>query len=141
MIKCTDLEGQRDATVKGKEWKNVDKNELMAFIGLTLLAGSEKNWDVSVRELFGSHLHNPMYKATMSVRRFEDVCHVLRFDDKRTWRQPGEEVQKNLGENNVKMLCSRFRNTGRNITTGNFFTSVPLAQHLLEKDHTIVGTL
>uniref|UniRef100_A0AAQ4RU08 PiggyBac transposable element-derived protein domain-containing protein n=1 Tax=Gasterosteus aculeatus aculeatus TaxID=481459 RepID=A0AAQ4RU08_GASAC len=58
-----------------------------------------------------------------------------------TGRQPGEEVQKNLGENIVQQLCSRFRNTGRNITMDNFFTSVPLAQHLLEKDPTIVGTL
>lgn len=33
-----------------------------------------------------------------------------------TGRQPGEEVQKNLGENIVQQLCSRFRNTGRNIT-------------------------
>ena len=30
---------------------------------------------------------------------------------------------------------------GRNITMDNLFTSVPLAQHLLEKDLTIVGTL
>ena len=56
----------------------------MAFIGLTLLAGSEKNWDVSIREVFGSPLHNPMYKATMAVGRFEDSRRVLRFDDKRT---------------------------------------------------------
>uniref|UniRef100_A0A8C4PWG8 PiggyBac transposable element-derived protein domain-containing protein n=1 Tax=Eptatretus burgeri TaxID=7764 RepID=A0A8C4PWG8_EPTBU len=164
-----------------------------------------------------------MSKATMAVGRFEDIRHVLRFDDKRTravyqetdhmaafryiwdlflvkcrqrfissdcvtvdeqlvsfrgrckflqyipkkpakyglkifWlcdaripyaidgivytgRQPREEVQKNLGEKIVLQLCSRLRNIGRNITTDNFFTSVPLAQHLLEKDLTIVGTL
>ncbi|KAK1903875.1 Glycylpeptide N-tetradecanoyltransferase [Dissostichus eleginoides] len=56
----------------------------MAFIGLTLLPGSEKNWDVSVRELFGSPSHNPIYKATMAVGRFDDIRRVLRFDDKRT---------------------------------------------------------
>ena len=34
----------------------------------------------------GSHspLHNPMYKATMSIGRFEDIHSFLRFDDKRT---------------------------------------------------------
>ncbi|XP_048861754.1 piggyBac transposable element-derived protein 4-like [Brienomyrus brachyistius] len=223
VMKCTNFEGRRVATARGKEWKNINKVELMAFIGLTLLAGSEKNWDAPIRELFGSPLQNPMYKATMAVGRFEDIRRVLRFDDKRTsafrletdhmaafryiwdlflvncrqrfipsdcvtvdeqlvpfrgrskflqympskptkyglkifWvcdahipyaidgmvytgRQPGEEVQKNLGENIVQQLCSRFRNTGRNITTDNFFTSVPLAQHLLEMDLTIVGTL
>lgn len=45
------------------------------------------------------------------------------------------------GENIVRQLCSGFRHTGRNITTDNFFTSVPLAEHLLEKGLTIVGTL
>lgn len=223
VITCTNLEGWRGATARGREWKNVNKDELMAFIGLTLLAGSEKNWNVSFCELFGSTLHNPMYKATMSVGRFEDICRILRFDDKRTravhletdhmaafryiwdlflvncrqrfipsdcvtvdeqlvpfrgrckflqympkkpakyglkifWvcdarityaidgiiytgRQPGEDIQKNLGEKIVMQLCSRFRNTGRNITMDNFFTGVPFAQHLLEKDLTIVGTL
>ncbi|XP_051984398.1 piggyBac transposable element-derived protein 4-like isoform X3 [Xyrauchen texanus] len=58
-----------------------------------------------------------------------------------TGRQPGEEVQQNLGENIVQQLCSRIRQTGRNITMDNFFTSVPLAEKLLEKNLTIVGTL
>ncbi|KAJ4942402.1 hypothetical protein JOQ06_012268 [Pogonophryne albipinna] len=222
VLRCTNMEGRRVATNRGKEWKNLSKEELMAFIGLTILAGSEKNWDVPIRVLFGSPLHNPMYKATMSIGRFEDIRRLLRFDDKRTrasrletdhmtafryiwdlflvcrqkfipsdcvtvdeqlvpfrgrtmflqympskpakygikifWvcdartpyaidgivytgRQPGEEVQKNLGENTVRQLCSGFRHTGRNITTDNFFTSVPLAEHLLEKGLTIVGTM
>ncbi|KAI4797357.1 hypothetical protein KUCAC02_025155, partial [Chaenocephalus aceratus] len=38
-------------------------------------------------------------------------------------------------------LGSGFRHPGRNITTDNFLTSVPLAEHLLEKGLTIVGTL
>ncbi|XP_061756675.1 uncharacterized protein LOC133552992 isoform X1 [Nerophis ophidion] len=77
VMKCTNLEGRRVATARRKEWTNVTKDEFMAFIGLTLLAGSEKNWDVSVRELFGSPLHNPMYKATMAVGRFEDIRRTL----------------------------------------------------------------
>ena len=58
-----------------------------------------------------------------------------------TGRQPGEAVNKNLGFKIVSQLCSEFRPTGCNITTDNFFTSVPLADHLLEKGLTIVGTL
>ncbi|GLD67801.1 piggyBac transposable element-derived protein 4-like protein [Lates japonicus] len=199
VLTSTNMEGRRVAPDRGKEWKNVSKVELMAFIGLTILAGGEKNWDVPICELFGRPLHNPMYKATMSIGRFEDIRRFLRFDDKRTrayrletdhmaafryiwdlflincrqkfipsdcvtvdeqlvpfrgrtkflqympskpakygikifWvcdartpyaidgivytgRQPGEEVQKNLGENIVRQLCSGFRHTGRNITT------------------------
>ncbi|KAJ0019155.1 hypothetical protein NQD34_006724, partial [Periophthalmus magnuspinnatus] len=56
-------------------------------------------------------------------------------------RQPGEDIQKNLRENIVCQLCSEFRHKGRNITKDNFFTSVPLAEHLLEKVLTVVGTL
>ena len=84
VLTCTNMEGRRVAVVRGKECKNVSKDELMAFIGLTILGGSEKNWDVSIRELFESPLHNPMSKATMSIRRFENICRFLRFDDKRT---------------------------------------------------------
>ncbi|KAJ8363286.1 hypothetical protein SKAU_G00121170 [Synaphobranchus kaupii] len=58
-----------------------------------------------------------------------------------TGRQPGEDVQKNLGEKIVEQLCSGIRQTGRSITMDNFFTSVPLAEKLLEKNLTIVGTL
>ncbi|XP_056880632.1 piggyBac transposable element-derived protein 4-like isoform X2 [Takifugu flavidus] len=58
-----------------------------------------------------------------------------------TGRQPGEEIKKKLGETVVQQLCSGIRGTGRNITMDNFFTSVPLAEKLLEKDLTIVGTL
>lgn len=81
VITCTNLEGWRGATARGREWKNVNKDELIAFIGLTLLAGSEKNWNVSFCELFGSTLHNPMYKATMSVlgdlRTFAISCALM----------------------------------------------------------------
>lgn len=166
----------------------------MAFIGLTLLAGGEKSWDVALRELFMDPLQNPIYKATMSIKRYEDIRRVIRFDDKRTralrqetdhmaafryvwdcfldncrrrfipsdcvtideqlvpfrgrckfrqympskptkygikifWmcdarvpyaidgtvytgRQPGQEVQRNLGESVVQQLCSGIRQTG-----------------------------
>ncbi|XP_056880212.1 piggyBac transposable element-derived protein 4-like [Takifugu flavidus] len=222
VLKCTNLEGRRAAAVKGKDWKSIDKEEFLAFIGLTLLAGGDKSWDVALRELFLDPLQNPIYKATMGVGRYENIRRFLRFDDRRTralrletdhmaafryvwecfldkcrrrfipsdcvtideqlvpfrgrcrflqympskpakyglkifWmcdarvpytidgtvytgRQPGEEIKKKLGETVVQQLCSGIRGTGRNITMDNFFTSVPLAEKLLEKDLTIVGT-
>lgn len=42
------------------------------------------NWDVPVGVFFGSRLHNPLYKATMSIQRFKDIRRFLHFDDKRT---------------------------------------------------------
>ncbi|MGH0140791.1 UNVERIFIED_CONTAM: hypothetical protein FKN15_035293 [Acipenser sinensis] len=41
----------------------------------------------------------------------------------------------------MQQLCSQLRNTDHNITTDHFFTSVPLAEALLEKGLTLVGTL
>ena len=84
VCKCTNLEERRVESSRRKRWNNVFKEELLAYFGLVLLAGSEKQWDVSTRELFGNDFSNPMYKATMSVERFEDIRRFLRFDDKRT---------------------------------------------------------
>lgn len=85
VLKCTNLEGRRiAATAKGKEWRNIDKEEFMAFIGLTLIAGGEKSCHVALRELFLDPLQNPIYKATMALKRYEDIRRVIQFDDKRT---------------------------------------------------------
>ncbi|XP_051508182.1 uncharacterized protein LOC127414289 isoform X1 [Myxocyprinus asiaticus] len=220
ILRCTNLEGQRAASAKGKLWKEVTKEELKAFIGLTLLIGMEKSEDVPTQELFLDPLQNPLYKATMSGGRFEDIGRYLRFDDKRTrveretsdtlaafryvwdlflincrerfipsdcvtvgeqlvlfrgrckflqfkpgppakygikifWmcdarvpyaidaviyigRLPGEV---NPAENTVLKLSSGLQETGLNITMGNYFTSVPLAEKLLERNLTMVGTL
>ena len=64
--------------------EKIDYEELFAFIGLTLLAGVEKIWDVSGQELFSDPLQNPMYKATVAVRKYKDIRRLVRFDDKRT---------------------------------------------------------
>lgn len=53
VLTCTNMEGRRLATDREKEWKNVTKHELMAFIGLTILSGSDKNWDVPVCVFLG----------------------------------------------------------------------------------------
>jgi len=58
-----------------------------------------------------------------------------------TGKQPGEEVQRNLASKVVHQLCSQLRNTGRNITMHNFFTSAPLAEELLSKGLILVGRL
>lgn len=45
--------------------------------------------------------------------------------------QPSTGREVNQGERVVKTLSSKFRDTGRNITTDNFFTTLPLAKFLL----------
>ncbi|XP_033971282.1 piggyBac transposable element-derived protein 4-like [Trematomus bernacchii] len=46
-----------------------------------------------------------------------------------------------LGENVVLRLVEPFVGKGRNITTDNFFTSLPLAKALLAKNTSLVGTI
>ncbi|XP_067278005.1 piggyBac transposable element-derived protein 4 [Pseudorasbora parva] len=84
ILQCTNLGGLRTASAKGKVWQKVTKEELNAFIGLSLLIGLERNGDVPVRELFLDPLQNPLYRATMSVGRYQDLHGCLQFDNKKT---------------------------------------------------------
>jgi hypothetical protein len=51
------------------------------------------------------------------------------------------EREKNQGERVVLDLIEPLAGSGRGVTTDNFFTSVSLAEKLLEKNLTLVGTL
>jgi len=56
-------------------------------------------------------------------------------------KQVGENRQAGLGTTIVMNLTGRWLQSGRNTVCDNFFTSVPLAEELLEEHTTIVGTL
>lgn len=53
----------------------------------------------------------------------------------------GDVREKNQGERVVKQLAAYYKGSGRNITMDNFFTSLPLAKHLLSWQLSVVGTL
>jgi len=69
---------------KDTTWKPITNIEFIGFLGLLLKAGVNKSWDVPIRELFLDPECDPIYSATMSVNRFEDIRRFLGFDDKRT---------------------------------------------------------
>ena len=56
-------------------------------------------------------------------------------------RQPGEPREVGKGARVVKQLTYPWRNSGRNVTADNFFSSIPLATDLLQDGLTYVGTL
>ena len=56
-------------------------------------------------------------------------------------RQPGEEVKRNLGSSMVHELCSPLQCSGFSVTADNLFTSVQLAESMLDKNLTLVGIL
>ena len=53
----------------------------------------------------------------------------------------GNVREKNQRERVVKELAAPFKNSGRNITMDNYFTTLPVAKHLLSWKLTITGTL
>ncbi|KAK4324273.1 hypothetical protein Pmani_005113 [Petrolisthes manimaculis] len=54
--------------------------ELKAFIGIHIFAGSQKDNHMSTREMW-QVTSSPVYRAVMSVGRFEFLINCLRFDD------------------------------------------------------------
>jgi len=58
-----------------------------------------------------------------------------------TGRAAGQPPEKNQGERVVHDMVEVVKGTGRNVTTDNFFTSVPLARDLLKKKLSLLGTL
>ena len=80
LLLCTNLQG-RWITAK---WNALKKEELLAFIGVLLLAGVEKNWDLDIGQLFLDQRQDPFYKAAFGINKFENKRRHLRFNDKRT---------------------------------------------------------
>ena len=53
----------------------------------------------------------------------------------------GNVHDKNRGERVVKEVAALLKNSGRNITMDNYFTTLPVAKHLLSWKLTITSTL
>ena len=69
-------------------WENdLQKSEFLAFIGLLILAGVQKCKSQNLPELWDLQWGLPVFRATMSYRRFTDILRALRFDDKSTRQQ------------------------------------------------------
>ena len=52
-----------------------------------------------------------------------------------------EEREVGLGEHVTLSLMEPYKNTGPNVTTDNFFTSLSLARRLLQSNITMLGTI
>ena len=52
-----------------------------------------------------------------------------------------KEVHISLAQNVVEQLTLPLRNSGINVTTDNFFTSIPLAQSLMAQNISLLGTM
>ena len=85
IMNFTNKHGASDAKRRKAEWNVVDLTEMKAFIGLLYLLGVSKGNHENVRKLWSDGpLGRPVFKATMSVNRFEAILCHLRFDNSDT---------------------------------------------------------
>ena len=90
ILKHSNEEGRR----LSKDWQEITRRDLDAFLGILLLCGVYNMSKVSVRLIWSSTVsHSPIYKAAMSRNRFYNILTVIRFDDKST-RVQRREVDK-----------------------------------------------
>ena len=68
-------------------WNDLSPTEFYAFLGLNLLAGVQKCRSQRLEELWDEQWGFPIFRATMSLKRFNSILRALRFDDKSTRTQ------------------------------------------------------
>lgn len=62
-------------------WSDVDAQEIPAYMGLLILAGVYRSKGESTRSLWDDQRGRPVFRATMSHKRFQMLTASLRFDD------------------------------------------------------------
>ena len=82
--KIVDATNQRGKFDHGDAWKDTDDVEILAWLGLHLRAGVNKDNHRPVSELFASKTGPPIYGATMPRNRFTILKESIRFDDLNT---------------------------------------------------------
>ena len=94
--KIVDATNQRGKFDHGEAWKDTDDVEILAWLGLHLRAGVNKDNHRPVSELFASKTGPPIYGATMPRDRFTLLKESIRFDDlnTRTERKSKEKQGK-----------------------------------------------
>jgi hypothetical protein len=89
LVRYTNIEGNR---VKDN-WIDVDRVEMMAFVGLVILRGVYKSAGEATEELWGVDGRSD-FSRTMTYTRFKEIRRFLRFDDRenRPRRQEGDQL-------------------------------------------------
>lgn len=81
IMNMTNLEGKK---VFGDLWKDIDEECLDAYIGLHLLAGVYRSCNEATDSLWNASTGRNIFRATMSLQRFQTISRVIRFDNRDT---------------------------------------------------------
>lgn len=79
IIEMTNLYGAR--RYKNK-WKPVDVTTMRAYYGVLLLAGVYRSKGEDITELWDDYHGRPIFRAAMSLQKFQVINQCIRFDDK-----------------------------------------------------------
>lgn len=77
VMEMTNLRGLE---LYGSGWQNIDIIELDAYFGLQIMAGVLKSHGESLTSLWEEKHGRPIFRATMSLKRFSHISRCLRFD-------------------------------------------------------------
>lgn len=80
IVEYTNVEARKHVN----NWKAVDRIEILAFIGLLIMAGVDRSSKRNYEEFFGKLRGLPIFKATTSLKRFKHLLRFIRFDNKDT---------------------------------------------------------
>ncbi|XP_047103577.1 piggyBac transposable element-derived protein 4-like [Schistocerca piceifrons] len=83
IVQFTNQRGN-ELKVSGKlvDWRDTDRCEFLSFLGLLILCGVQKSRGKHIDEFWDSEYGTPLFRATMSRRRYQDILRSLRFDDR-----------------------------------------------------------
>lgn len=96
-----------------------NREEILALFGLLYMSGVLKTSYLSTSDLWSKQFGIPIFRATMSQKRFEFLINCLRFDDKTT----RDERKRNDKFAPVRDLWNEFiKNCENNYTPGAYVT-------------------
>lgn len=78
IVAMTNLHGRRTISA----WRDLDKDEMLAYVGLLILAGVYRSKHEPTSSLWSEKTGRSIFRAAMSQKRFSHISSALRFDDK-----------------------------------------------------------
>ncbi|KAM9323738.1 piggyBac transposable element-derived protein 4-like [Gastrophryne carolinensis] len=118
IIAMTNLEGKK---VHGNMWNDLHNDDLDAYIGVLLLAGVYKSCNEATDSLWDASTGRNIFRATMSLQKFQMISRVLRFDNRDT-RTKSDKLApiRDVWEKWVQLLPLMF-NPGPEVTVDERF--------------------
>ncbi|XP_063324172.1 piggyBac transposable element-derived protein 4-like [Pelmatolapia mariae] len=78
IVSMTNLQGRRPIA----DWRDVDSDDLRAYVGLLILAGVYRSRNEATISLWSEKSGRVIFRATISEKRFRRITRAVRFDDR-----------------------------------------------------------